>query len=82
MIIPDPYKRYVTGVDGEETQVLLHGEHIRVCTDYWTGHPTHLTIEQAKELRDALDEAIWLHELAFDGEYMKSEAEIKAALGQ
>lgn len=82
MLVPEVYKRYVAGVDGEETQVSLHGDRIRVCTDYWVGTPTHLTIDQAKQLREALDEAIWLHEIAFDGNYMKSEAEIQAALQQ
>lgn len=66
MVMKTAYRREISDVDDERTEVNLgtgsQANLVRVCTGDMMGRAAYLNTSQASELRDALDEAIWLAE--------------------
>lgn len=60
-IYTDPYCRQVEDVDGQTVAVRVkdRGARVYMRLGGTFDPPAYLTVAQARELRDALDEAIW-----------------------
>lgn len=74
------YMRYIEANDDTCVTVGVKDGQIRLSTDDYYARRAYLTPQQAAQLRDALDEALWLTEIVYDGAYQKTAAEIAAAM--
>ena len=74
------YRQDVAVNDGTHIELSIDRGVIAIRTDDTYVRTVYPSLDQVRQLRDALNELIWLHELAFDGEYMLTEDEIHAKL--
>jgi hypothetical protein len=69
MYVNAAYRRFVETEYGDLPTVHVDGARIVATTDLYTARPVSLTVAEATELRDALDEAIFTASLLYpDGQ--------------
>ena len=76
----NPFRRDILARD--DTNVVLTADrgNIRLNYDDAYARSATMNLKQARELREALDEAIWFTELFYDGEYELTAEEIRTRL--
>jgi len=76
----NPFRRDILARD--DTNVVLTADlgKIRLNYDDTYARSATMNLKQARDLREALDEAIWFTELFYDGEYELTAAEVQAKL--